>query len=186
MLQWRLKRIAMFSYYALAPLNSILNSLAAVLLCAGFYCIRRRWVRAHRAFMLSALAVSILFFISYSIYHWQVGDVHFQGYGPVRPIYFAILISHIFLAAAIVPLVMITIARAFRGRFTQHRRIARFTWPLWIYVSVTGVIVYLMCYQLYPPGYQTPRGTTIAQLKRASSPLKQPPIGVIDPLSRNR
>lgn len=142
------------SFHFLAPVNSILNGLAAFLLAAGFYCIRRRWVRAHRALMLSAFIVSVAFFISYSIYHYKVGDVRFQGYGPVRPVYFAILISHIALATAIVPLVLITLSRALRGRFDRHRRIARWTWPLWIYVSVTGVVVYLMCYQLYTPGYR--------------------------------
>lgn len=142
------------SYHLLAPINSVLNGLAALLLIAGFYCIRRRWLRAHRAFMLSAFVVSVIFFISYLIYHYKVGDVRFQGYGPVRPIYFTILISHIALAAAIVPLVLITLSRALRGRFERHRRIARWTWPIWIYVSITGVVVYLMCYQLYTPGYK--------------------------------
>ncbi len=142
------------SYYLLAPINSILNGLAAMLLVAGFYCIRRRWLRAHRAFMLTAFAVSIVFLISYLVYHYEVGDVRFQGYGPVRPVYFAILISHIALAAAIVPLVLITLNRALRGRFERHRRIARWTWPIWIYVSITGVVVYVMCYQLYTPGYK--------------------------------
>src|SRR5690349_21298162 len=114
----------MSTYYWLAPLNSILNSVAAILLLAGFYCIRRRWVRAHRAFMLSAFTVSTAFFISYLTYHYQVGDVRFQGHGLVRPLYFTILISHISLAAAIVPLVLITLGRALRGNFQKHRRIA--------------------------------------------------------------
>jgi putative membrane protein len=142
------------AYYVLAPINSILNSIAAVLLVAGFYCIRRRWIRAHRACMLSALGVSTAFFISYCVYHYEVGDVRFQGYGVVRPLYFSILISHITLAAAIVPLALITVTRALRGNFVKHRRIARWTWPIWIYVSITGVVVYLMCYQLYSPGYR--------------------------------
>lgn len=143
----------MTSYHALAPLNAILNSLAAILLIAGFAFIRRRRVRAHRACMLAALAVSTLFLTSYVIYHYEVGDVHFQGHGWIRTIYFAILISHITLAAVIVPLVLITATRALRGNFAKHRKIARWTWPIWMYVSVTGVVVYLMCYQLYPPGY---------------------------------
>lgn len=146
----------MTSYHALAPLNSILNSLAAILLFAGFYCIRRRWIRAHRACMIAACVASTAFFISYCIYHYEVGDVRFQGHGLIRPVYFTILISHIALAAAIVPLVLITLTRALRGNFLQHRRIARWTWPIWIYVSLTGVVVYLMCYQLYPPGYGPP------------------------------
>jgi putative membrane protein len=97
---------------------------AGVLLIAGFYCIRRGWIRAHRAFMLSAFAVSAAFFTSYVIYHYEVGDVHFQGYGWVRPVYFTILISHIALAVAIVPLALITLWRALRGNFRKHRRIA--------------------------------------------------------------
>jgi len=144
----------MFSYYDLAPLNALLNSVAAVLLAAGFYCIRRRWVGAHRACMLSAFAVSISFLVSYSAYHYQVGDVRFQGHGLVRPLYFAILITHVTLAAVIVPLVLITLWRALRSDFHRHRRIARWTLPLWIYVSITGVVVYWMCYRLYPPGYR--------------------------------
>src|SRR6266851_9519774 len=140
-----------FSYQSLAPLNSILNSVAAVLLLAGFLCIRRGWVRAHRAFMLSAFATSVAFFTSYVIYHYHVGDVRFQGHGWVRPVYFTILVSHVGLAVAIVPLALITLWRALHGRYQAHRRIAVWTWPIWIYVSITGVIVYLMCYQLYAP-----------------------------------
>ena len=140
-------------YYWLAPLNSILNSMAAVLLVAGFYCIRRRRLRAHRALMLSAFATSVAFFVSYGVYHYNVGDVRFEGRGWVRPLYFMILTSHVILAAAIVPIVLITLWRALSGNFRRHRRIAVWAWPLWIYVSITGVVVYLMCYQLYPPGY---------------------------------
>ena len=146
----------MLSYHSLAPLNSVLNATAAMLLLAGFYCIRRRWVHAHRAFMLSAFAVSVTFFISYSVYHYHVGDVRFQGRGWVRPVYFTILVSHVFLAAMIVPLILVTLWRALNGNFRRHRRIALWAWPMWIYVSITGVVVYLMCYQLYPPGYSPP------------------------------
>ena len=149
----------MLSYHSLAPLNSILNAAAATLLLAGFYCIRRKWVRAHRAFMLSAFTVSVAFFISYSVYHYHVGDVRFQGRGWVRPVYFTILISHVFLAAVIVPLVLVTLWRALNGNFRRHRRIAVWAWPMWIYVSITGVVVYLMCYQLYPPGYRVLRSS---------------------------
>src|ERR1700686_1768111 len=143
----------MINYYSLAPLNSILNAIAAVLLMAGFVFIRMRWVRAHRACMLSAVAVSTAFFTSYVIYHYHVGDVRFQGHGIIRPIYFTILITHVILAAAIVPLVLITLWRALSGNFGRHRRIARWTWPIWMYVSITGVVVYVMCYRMYPPGY---------------------------------
>jgi len=151
----------MFSYHSLAPLNSALNGTAAILLLAGFYCIRRKWVRGHRAFMLCAFAVSVAFFVSYSVYHYHVGDVRFQGRGWVRPVYFTILISHVFLAAAIIPLVLITLLRALRGKFRRHRQIAVWAWPAWIYVSITGVVVYLMCYQLYAPGYSKPNETRV-------------------------
>jgi uncharacterized membrane protein YozB (DUF420 family) len=143
----------MFSYHALAPLNSILNFIAAILLLCGFIFIRMRRVRAHRICMISAVAVSTAFLISYLIYHYHVGDVRFQGHGTVRPVYFTILISHVSLALVILPLIGITLWRALGGRFASHRRIALVTWPLWVYVSVTGVIVYLMCYRMYPPGY---------------------------------
>ena len=106
-----------------------------------------------KALMLSAAAVSLAFLVSYSLYHYEVGDVRFQGYGWVRPAYFTILITHITLAVAIVPLATITLWGALHGNFRKHRRIARWTWPIWIYVSITGVVVYVMCYRLYPPGF---------------------------------
>ncbi len=139
------------SYYSLAPLNAALNSTAAILLLAGFYFIRQRRVRAHRACMIGAVAVSAAFLTSYSIYHYNVGDVHFTGHGWVRPLYFSILVPHVMLAGIIVPLVLVTLYFALRGRFGSHRRIARWTWPIWMFVSVTGVIVYFMLYQLYTP-----------------------------------
>jgi putative membrane protein len=157
----------MVSYHSLAPLNSILNSIAAILLLCGFIFIRKGRVRAHRFCMISAVVVSTAFFISYLIYHYHVGDVHFQGHGLIRPAYFAILITHITLAVVILPLVVTTVWRALSGRFASHRRIAVVTWPLWMYVSVTGVIVYLMCYQLYAPGYQNAvTATAIASTAR--------------------
>ncbi len=158
----------MLSYDSLAPLDAILNATAAILLAAGFIAIRRRRVHAHRAFMLSAFAVSIAFLISYCVYHYHVGDVRFGGRGWIRPAYFTILISHISLAAVIVPLVLITLWRALRGRFVRHRAIARWTLPLWIYVSVTGVIVYLMLFQLYPH-LPPARADTAASAARAAA-----------------
>ena len=133
----------------LATVNASLNAIAAVLLGAGFYYIRRRRIEAHRVCMISAFAVSVVFLICYLAYHYQVGDVRFQGHGAVRPVYFTILISHIILAVATVPLAIFTLSRALRSRFDAHRRIARWTWPIWMYVSVTGVIVYLMVYIIY-------------------------------------
>lgn len=141
----------MISYSSLAPLNAALNSIAAILLLLGFVLIKRRQVRAHRACMLAAFAVSSLFLASYLTYHYHVGDVRFAGRGWIRPAYFTMLISHVSLAAAIVPLAIVTLARALRGHFDAHRRIARWTWPLWMYVSVTGVLVYLMVYIVWGP-----------------------------------
>ena len=135
----------------LATVNASLNAIAAVFLGAGFYFIRRRQIAAHRICMLIAFAVSVVFLVCYVAYHIQVGDVRFQGRGAVRPVYFTILISHIILAVTTVPLAIITLSRALRARFDQHRRIARWTWPIWMYVSVTGVIVYLMVYHIYGP-----------------------------------
>jgi putative membrane protein len=113
--------------------------------------IRRRRIRAHRACMLSAFFVSTAFLVSYVTYHIRVGNVLFQGQGWIRPVYFTLLISHVTLAIVILPLAIITLSRALREQFDRHRRIARWTLPLWIYVSVTGVIVYVMLYHLYAP-----------------------------------
>ncbi|HXW84310.1 MAG TPA: DUF420 domain-containing protein [Candidatus Binataceae bacterium] len=143
----------MESYRELAPVIAGLNSIATVLLLAGFYFIRNQRVAAHRACMIAAAVTSSLFLALYLLYHYHVGDVRFGGAGWVRPFYFLILIPHITLAAVILPLVAATLYFALRSRFRSHRRIARWTWPLWIYVSVTGVIVYVMLYQLYPPIY---------------------------------
>jgi uncharacterized membrane protein YozB (DUF420 family) len=134
----------------LPHLNAVLNATSFVLLVCGLYFILRGRVAAHRACMVSALVVSCLFLVSYVVYHAQYGSMRFKGQGFVRPLYFAILITHVVLAAAIVPLVTVTLRRALRGDFIRHRRIARWTYPLWLYVSVTGVVVYLMLYQLYP------------------------------------
>ena len=141
----------MFSIYSLAPLNALLNTTATILLLAGFYFIKQRRIREHRICMISAIVVSAAFLISYLIFHYEVGDILFTGRGWIRPVYFAILIPHVILAGVIVPLVLTTLYFALRSRFLSHRRIAKWTWPLWIYVSVTGVIVYLMLYQLYTP-----------------------------------
>jgi putative membrane protein len=135
----------------LPHLNASLNAASFVLLLLGFFFILRRNVRAHRACMVGALAVSGAFLVSYLVYHYNYGSVRFAGQGSVRYVYFFVLVTHIILAAAIVPLVAMTVARAARGEFARHRRVARWTYPLWIYVSVTGVVVYLMLYRLYPP-----------------------------------
>ena len=136
----------------LPHLNASLNALSCVLLLTGFYFIYRRNINAHLACMVAALCTSALFLVSYVVYHYNYGSVRFAGQGAVRTVYFAILITHVVLAAAIVPLVLLTVGRAWRGEFGRHRRIARWTFPLWLYVSVTGVVIYVMLYRLYPPG----------------------------------
>ena len=136
----------------LPHLNAGLNALSFLLLLAGFYFIRRGRVSAHRTAMVAALSVSGLFLVSYVVYHYNYGSVRFTGQGAVRTFYFAVLVTHVILAAAIVPLVVMTVRRAFRADYLRHRRVARWTYPLWLYVSVTGVVVYLMLYRLYPAG----------------------------------
>jgi uncharacterized membrane protein YozB (DUF420 family) len=131
---------------ALPTLNALLNGTAAVLLSWGYVMIRRRRVAAHRAGMIAAFLTSTAFLISYVVYHAQAGSKLFTGQGPIRAVYFTVLITHVILAAVIVPLAVVTLARALGGRFALHRRIARWTLPLWLYVSVTGVAIYLMLY----------------------------------------
>jgi putative membrane protein len=131
--------------------NAALNAACALLLTAGFLSIRRKNVPAHKLCMISAFGVSILFLISYLAYHARHGSTRFLGTGPVRPLYFAILISHTILAVVILPLALRTLYLAWRNRIAEHRRIARWTLPLWLYVSVTGVVVYWMLYQMRWP-----------------------------------
>jgi putative membrane protein len=132
----------------LPALNAILNAASAVCLLTGFWLIRSGRRAAHRRAMLAALACSGLFLASYLTYHFQVGSVPFQGRGALRGVYFTILITHTFLAVAILPLITMTLSRALQARFDRHRHIARITLPLWAYVSVTGVVVYWMLYRL--------------------------------------
>lgn len=140
----------MASDYSIFPaINATLNGTSAVLLVSAHRMIKRGKVALHRTLMLTAVATSTLFLISYLYYHWHVGSVHFQGHGWSRPVYFTILISHTILAATIVPLVIVTLSRALRERFDRHRAIARWTYPLWLYVSVTGVAIYLMLYHIF-------------------------------------
>lgn len=131
----------------LPTLNAALNATSALLLTAGYLLIRTGRREAHRAVMLAAVACSALFLTSYLVYHYHVGSVRFRGQGTLRAVYLSILASHTVLAVAIVPLVLITLTRALRGRYDRHRRIARITLPLWAYVSVTGVVVYWMLYR---------------------------------------
>ena len=132
----------------LPAVNATLNGVSAVLLATGYVFIRRRRIDAHRRCMLAAFATSALFLVSYLVYHYNVGSVPFTRQGPIRAVYFATLISHIVLAAIILPLALVTLHRALRGRFTRHAAIARWTLPIWLYVSVTGIAVYWMLYRM--------------------------------------
>jgi uncharacterized membrane protein YozB (DUF420 family) len=132
----------------LPALNATLNATSAVLLCIGWYLIKHGRRTAHKNVMLAACGVSAAFLASYLIYHAQVGSVRFTGQGPIRIVYFTILLTHTVLAAIIVPMVLVTLSRGLSAKYDRHRRIARWTMPMWLYVSVTGVIVYLMLYRL--------------------------------------
>jgi putative membrane protein len=140
----------MLSISNLPHLNAILNALAACFLIGGFMFIKTGNRDAHRLCMVIALIISSLFLISYIIHRFYVPIFVFQGDGGVRIFYYILLISHVFLAIAIVPLIAVTVLRALRKKFTAHKNIAKWTWPIWIYVSVSGIVVYLMLYQLYP------------------------------------
>jgi len=136
-------------YNIFPVINATLNGASAVLITTGRLLIAGKRVRLHRAFMIAAVATSSLFLASYLFYHAHVRSVHFPGEGWVRPVYFTILISHTLLAVAVVPLVLLSLNHGLRERFDRHRRISRWTFPIWLYVSVTGVVVYVMLYQIY-------------------------------------
>ncbi len=138
----------MISVSDLPTLNATLNGTSGLLLVLGYVFIRRKQTNVHRVCMLGAFSASVLFLISYVIYHWYAGSKSFPGQGWVRPVYFSILISHVVLAAAIVPMALITLGRAWKEDFKRHRRIARWTLPIWLYVSISGVVVYLMLYRV--------------------------------------
>jgi putative membrane protein len=133
---------------ALPTLNAILNSLSGVLLVAGFVFIKQKKIAQHKACMLAAFGVSTAFLISYLIHHWQVGSVPFKGPAGLRPVYFAILIPHVLLAITVVPLALTTISRGLKMNVQKHKPLARVTLPIWLFVSVSGVVVYLMLYQM--------------------------------------
>jgi len=137
------------NYSIFPPIDATLNAITAVLLLIGHNFIQRGSVSKHRATMIAAFVTSSAFLVCYLYYHLHVGSVHFRGHGWSRPLYFSILISHAVLAALLVPLVLTTLALALMRRFPQHRNLARWTYPIWMYVSVTGVIVYLMLYKIF-------------------------------------
>ena len=129
-------------------INALLNGTSALFLTCGYIFIKKKKITLHKVCMGLAFVCSGLFLVSYLYYHYSVGSVSFQGEGWIRPVYFFILISHTILATAIVPLVLITLYAALKGQFNKHKRVARWTWPIWMYVSLTGVLVYWMLYQL--------------------------------------
>ena len=131
----------------LPAVNATLNGLSGILLAIGYILIRTRRIELHRKVMISAFITSSLFLVCYLVYHAQVGSVRFTRQGFVRPLYYTILITHVTLAATVVPLAIITLTRGLKGRFVHHKRIARWTFPIWMYVSVTGVLVYVLLYQ---------------------------------------
>ena len=133
----------------LPTLNATLNAISATLLLTGYVFIRRGRREQHEWCMFGALTTSALFLVSYVVYHYNAGSRPFPGTGPIRTVYFVILVTHVVLAAVILPLALITAARALRSQFDHHKRIARWTFPIWVYVSVTGVVIYLMLYQMY-------------------------------------
>ncbi len=132
-------------------LNAFLNGTSAVLIGAGYYCIKHGRREAHKRFMLTAFVTSTLFLISYLYYHLvlRAGVTHFKGEGIWRPVYFAILLSHTFLAVVVVPFILVTLYRALKGDFARHKAVARWTFPIWLYVSVTGVVIYVMLYKIF-------------------------------------
>jgi uncharacterized membrane protein YozB (DUF420 family) len=131
----------------LPAVNAALNALSGILLLVGYFLIRARRIEQHRKVMLTAFGTSALFLVCYVVYHAQVGSVRFTRSGFVRPLYFTILVTHVTLAAAVVPLALITLSRGLKARYARHRAIARWTFPIWMYVSVTGVLVYVLLYQ---------------------------------------
>jgi uncharacterized membrane protein YozB (DUF420 family) len=132
----------------LPALNACLNAISAALLSYGWVLIKRGRIEQHRRCMLAAFGTSALFLASYVVYHANIGSRPFQGQGPIRVVYFAILITHVVLAAAILPLSLVTLRRGLTAQYDRHRRIARWTLPIWLYVSITGVIVYVMLYRM--------------------------------------
>jgi uncharacterized membrane protein YozB (DUF420 family) len=133
--------------HELPALNATLNAISGALLLIGYALIRARRIDLHRRFMIAAFVASSLFLVSYVVYHAQVGSVRFTRQGIVRPIYFTVLITHVVLAAVVLPMAIVTLSRGLKARYARHRAIARWTFPIWLYVSVTGVLVYVLLYQ---------------------------------------
>jgi uncharacterized membrane protein YozB (DUF420 family) len=171
----------LLAIHPLATLNAVLNGLATCLLIAGWILIARGNWKAHRAVMVAAFAVSAVFLVSYLAYHYLVGHVSFAGTGTVRMIYLAILLTHIVLAVAVPVLAIAMFVLAWRGRWQQHRRLGRITLPIWLYVSITGVVIYWMVYHLYPAnaehgGGETPVEISLEQPLRAAERIEKLPV----------
>src|ERR1019366_7515814 len=141
---------SIMTVHDLPAVNATLNGLSAILLATGFVCIKRKKVAAHRACMIAAFSTSVRFLICYLTYHYYTGVTRFLNPLWFKPIYLTLLATHTVLAVVIVPLILVTLNRAFKERFDLHKKIARWTWPIWMYVSVTGVVVYLILYQIFP------------------------------------
>lgn len=139
----------MIDYSLLPAVNATLNATSGIFLLTGYVLIKQRRITAHRNAMLAAFTSSTLFLISYLVYHYHVGSHPFRGQGAIRQVYFAILISHVILAVVILPFIISTLTKGLRAQYVRHKRVAKWTFPLWMYVSVTGVIVYLMLYQMF-------------------------------------
>ena len=139
----------MIDYSLLPAVNATLNATSGIFLLTGYVLIKRRQIHAHRNAMLAAFTSSTLFLISYVVYHYHAGSRPFLGQGPIRFVYFSILISHVILAIVILPFIISTLTKGLRGQYARHKRVAKWTFPLWMYVSVTGVIVYVMLYQMF-------------------------------------
>lgn len=139
----------MIDYSQLPAVNAFLNGTAALLIIIGIYLVKTGRQRAHRAVMIAAVVSSSLFLVSYLTYHAHIGSKHFPGTGSVRTVYLSILLTHTVLAVIVVPMVLVTLSRGLKGRFDRHRPIARWTYPVWLYVSVTGVVIYVMLYHVY-------------------------------------
>lgn len=161
--------MASLSVSDLPGLNAILNTASTVLLISGYMFIRRRRILLHKICMLSAVTCSAAFLVSYITFHVRVGVVHFLAQGPIRPLYFTILFTHTVLAATIVPLLIVTLTFAFRKRFPRHKAVARWTLPLWLYVSITGVVIYFLLFRIYAPAAAclTPDASAILGVARA-------------------
>jgi len=153
------------SFADLPKVNASLNALSAVFLVCGFVFIRRKNQAAHKKCMLAAVICSALFLICYLTYHARAGTTYFREPAWFRPIYLTLLTTHTILAVAIVPLIIITLTRGLRRRFDRHRKIARWTWPMWMYVSVTGVVIYFLLYQIFPQQPPTPRRPIASQVE---------------------